>query len=435
MVALGAPGARRSVNRRLYWGYVEGMRNWMKGIVVGALVFLAITAAFLAGYLARGASASGADGASVASLRSGIEALTGASTRPAGDLGVFWEAWGIVRREFYGQVPDETALSRGALRGALTTLNDPNTVYIEPRAAEKERNDLAGQFEGIGANVSSNEKGQLVIVNPLPDQPADKAGLKAGDIVLKVDGRDIAGLSVDDAVALIRGPKGSKVVLTIGRGEATPFDVTVTRDAIATPSVTWRMLDDLGAPTTGYARISLFSDRAPRELEWAIQELKQKGATSLILDLRGNPGGYLNAAIAVASQFIPDGIIAYERRSDGTEESFPAKGSADSDLPLVVLVNGGSASASEIVAGAIRDRQRGTLVGVKTFGKGSVQNVHQLSDGSTLHVTIAHWLTPNRQDISKAGIEPDIVVEGGDPNGDKGDAQLQRAIDAARRAH
>lgn len=411
------------------------MRDWIRGSLVAALVFLAITLAFVAGYLARGLSASAGEGTSVASLRSGIDALTGASARPAGDLGVFWEAWGIVRREFYGQVPDDTSLSRGALRGALTTLNDPNTIYIEPRAAEKERNDLAGQFEGIGANVSSNDKGQLVIIAALPDQPADKAGLRAGDIVLKVDGRDIAGLSVDDAVALIRGPKGSKVVLTIRRGDAVPFDVTITRDAIETPSVTWRMLDDMGAPTTGYARISLFSDRAPRELERAVRELKQKGATSLVLDLRGNPGGYLNAAIAVASQFIPDGPVAYERRTDGTEEAFNAKGGADANLPLVVLVNGGSASASEIVAGAIRDRKRGTLVGVKTFGKGSVQNVHQLSDGSTLHVTIAHWLTPNRQDISKAGIEPDIAVEGGEPGSDKPDAQLQRAIEVARGAH
>ena len=327
-------------------------------------------------------------------------------------------------------------MSRGALRGALTTLNDPNTVFIEPKAAEKERNDLAGQFEGIGANVGSNDKGQLVIVNALPDQPADKAGLKAGDIVLKVDGRDITGMSVDDAVALIRGPKGSKVVLTIQRGGDAPFDVAITRDAIETPSVTWRMLDDLGAPSTGYARISLFSDRSPKELGRAIQELKQKGATSLVLDLRGNPGGYLNAAIAVASEFIGDGTITYERHSDGSEQEFRAKGGGSAlDLPLVVLVNGGSASASEIVAGAIKDRGRGTLVGVKTFGKGSVQNVHQLSDGSTLHVTIAHWLTPNRQDISKAGIEPNVVVEGSDPAKDGQDPQLQRAVEVAGGTH
>ena len=260
-------------------------------------------------------------------------------------------------------------------------------------------------------------------------QLLDHQALALGQLVT-----DRRGL--DDVVALIRGPKGSKVVLTIQRSDGAPFDVSITRDAIETPSVTWRMLDDMGAPTTGYARISLFSDRSPKELERAIQELKQKGATSLILDLRGNPGGYLNAAIAVASQFIPDGIITYERHSDGSEEEFRAKGGgAGLDLPLVVLVNGGSASASEIVAGAIKDRGRGTLVGVKTFGKGSVQNVHQLSDGSTLHVTIAHWLTPNRQDISKAGIEPNIVVEGGDPAKDKSDPQLQRAIEAARAAH
>ena len=411
-------------------------RDWTSTGLVAVLVFLAITSAFAAGYLARGLTGSTGEGTSIASLKSGFDALTGRTSASPRDLGVFWEAWGIVQREFYGQVPNDTAVARGALRGALTTLNDPNTVFIEPKAAEKERTDLAGQFEGIGANVGSNDKGQLIIVNALPDQPADRAGLKAGDIVLKVDGRDIAGLSVEDAVALIRGPKGSKVVLTIQRGDGAPFDVSITRNAIETPSVTWRMLDDMGAPTTGYARISLFSDRSPKELERAIGELKQKGATSLVLDLRGNPGGYLNAAIAVASQFIPDGVVTYERHSDGSEEEFRAKGGGSAlDLPLVVLVNGGSASASEIVAGAIKDRGRGTLVGVKTFGKGSVQNVHQLSDGSTLHVTIAHWLTPNRQDISKAGIEPNIVVEGGDPAKDKSDPQLQRAIEAARAAH
>lgn len=402
------------------------MRDWLKIVLTVVLTVLLVAVSFGAGFVTHATFASTGVVPSIAGLRLDTSRL---AARPD-QFKVYWEVWDIVKREFYGQVPDDKTMTYSAIRGALTTLNDPNTNFIDPKAASIERSDLAGQFEGIGATVQTNQQGQLVIVSPLPGQPAEKAGLKAGDIILKVDGRDISGLSTNDAVLLIRGPKGAPVTLTIQRDGAVPFDLTITRGAIETPSVIWRNLDDLKAPTTGYVRVSLFGERSTAELQRAVQELRSKGVKTVILDLRNNPGGYLNTAIDLTSQFIDDGVIAYERHNDGREQTFRARsGGAALDLPLVVLVNQGSASASEIVAGAVRDRKRGVIIGTKTFGKGSVQNVHQLSDGSTLHVTVAHWLTPQRHDISKAGIEPDEVVEQEGDAGTSGDRQLQRAIE------
>jgi len=396
-----------------------------------SLLFVLVGVSFGAGFITNSVMASGRVPA-LAGLGLTLDSLTGRGQ--SADFKVFWEVWGIVRDEFYGQVPDGKMLERGATRGALATLNDPNTTYIEPKAAAMERADLAGQFEGIGATVQTNDKGQLLIVSPFPGSPAEKAGLKPNDVVLKVDGKDIAGLGTTEAVTLIRGPKGSSVVLTIQRGGGDPFDVSIVRAPIETPTVSWRLLDEYDAPTVGYLRLTLFGERSNSELERGIKELRDKGAKTLILDLRNNPGGFLNAAIDIASQFIPDGTVAYERHSDGKEDAFKAKpGGVATDIPIVLLVNGGSASASEILSGAIRDRKRGILVGVKTFGKGSVQNVHQLSDGSTLHVTVAHWLTPDKHDISQAGIEPHITVEQTpEATSQNRDQQLERALEYLR---
>ncbi len=406
------------------------MREWVRTATLVVLLLLLVGVAYGAGFATNSLLASGR-APELAGLGVTLDRLTGRGQPD--EFKTFWETWSIVEREFYGQVPDDKTMSHGATRGALATLNDPNTVFIDPHAASMERSDLAGQFEGIGATVQTNADGRLVIVSPIAGSPAERAGLKANDLVLKVDGRDIAGLSTTDAVILIRGPKGTPVTLTIQRGGDT-FDVTIVRAPIETPTVTWRVLDDLNAPQVGYLRMTLFGERTNSELQRGIQELRDKGAKSLVLDLRNNPGGFLNSAIDIASQFIGDGVIAYERRSDGKEDVFRAKaGGVALDLPVVVLVNGGSASASEILSGAIRDRKRGILVGAKTFGKGSVQNVHQLSDGSTLHVTVAHWLTPDKLDISKAGIEPHIAVEQTEDATKQGkDLQLERALEYLR---
>jgi carboxyl-terminal processing protease len=275
-----------------------------------------------------------------------------------------------------------------------------------------------------------NEAGELVIVSPMAGQPAEKAGLRAGDIILQVDGKDVKGMPLTDAVLLIRGPRGSKVKLTVFRlGEPNNLEFEITRGEIETESVASQILDQ--APEIGYIRVLLFGERTTQELRSAIQDLKRKGAKSLIVDLRNNPGGRLDTAISVTSQFIKSGPVAYRQAKNGVQEEYPAQpGGAATDIPVVFLINKGSASASEILAGAIKHYSRGPLVGEKTFGKGTVQNLYTLSDGSTLHVTTSHWLTPDKQEINGAGIVPDVevVLSEADAQANR-DTQLDRAIE------
>jgi len=345
---------------------------------------------------------------------------------------IFWEAWDIVRREFYGEVPNDEEMTYGAIRGMLRALGDPNTVFIDPKTAELERTQIQGEFEGIGAVVTMNENGQLVIVSPMEGQPAEQAGLRPGDIILAVDGKEITGMSLTDAVLLIRGPRGTTVTLTVLRpGEPEPLTFEIVRARIKIQTVSYRMLEE--APDIGYIRLSIFGNRTDQELRNAIFELRKQGAKAFILDVRNNPGGLLSSAIDVTSEFIGKGVIVTERWSDGRERPFQAKGHGlltDPKIPMVLLVNRGSASASEILAGAIRDYKRGFLVGERTFGKGAVQQVYTLSDKSQLNVTVAHWLTPNGDDINEQGIMPDLEVIMTEEQIRAGeDIQLQRAIE------
>lgn len=341
---------------------------------------------------------------------------------------VFWEAWDILEREFYGGVPDARTRTYDAIRGVINALGDNNTVFLDPETSELERSDLQGEFEGIGAVVRMDE-GRLIIVYPMRGQPAERAGLQPGDIVLKVDDTEIKDMTITEAVLLIRGPKGTMVRLTIEReGEPEPLVFDIVRASIPIVSVTRaEVIED----NIGYIQLSQFSRPATNELREAIHDLRRQGATSLILDLRNNPGGYLDTAIGIASQFLKQGVVAYERWSNGDEEVFRVRrGGIATDLPLAVLVNQGSASASEIVAGAIKSHERGVLVGQRTFGKGWVQTVHNLSDGSTLRVTTAQWLTPDEEQISEQGIEPDIPVPITEEDAQAGvDPQLQRAVE------
>jgi carboxyl-terminal processing protease len=275
--------------------------------------------------------------------------------------------------------------------------------------------------------VQINQDNVLEIVRLYPGQPADKAGIKAGDLVIAVDGRSIVGYSVYEAIALIRGPAGSSVKLTIMRkGEATPLELSVTRAKITIPLVQSKMLDG----NIAYVSLSNFSSpNASSELESAIQDLLDQKPKGLILDLRDNPGGLLQQSLEVADIFLDGGVIASEKDRDGNGQTFRAtpQGAAQ-DISLVVLVNGGSASASEIVAGALQDRDRAKLIGETTFGKGSVQLPHQLSDGSELRVTIAHWFTPNDRQIDGKGLTPDIAVPMTQDDATAGrDPQLDRA--------
>ena len=344
-------------------------------------------------------------------------------------FGIYWEVWHIVQNEFYGDVPGGSAPVYGAIRGALSTLQDPYTIFVEPQPRALEKAELQGQFGGIGAYVSRGPAGEVVL-DPMVDSPAEQAGVKKGDEVIRVGDTPITPTMTTDAVLLlIRGEVGTQVTLTLKRaGVAEPVVVTITRQVIETPSVEWRVLEQ--DSTIGYIRIRLFTERTGRELERAIQELRGTSVSHLIVDIRDDPGGLLDAAVDVASQFLREGVVLYEDRRGEAEKFYSVKeGGQALDLPLVVLVNRGTASASEIVAGALQDGKRGPLIGERTFGKGSVQLVYDLSDQSSLHVTVARWLTPNRHRIDGQGLLPDIEVLLSEADRAAGaDPQLERAI-------
>jgi carboxyl-terminal processing protease len=324
-------------------------------------------------------------------------------------FGIFWEAWDVLESNFYGDLPQDSELPYAAIQGVIDATRDPYTAFLDPLRAEILRTDLQGGFDGIGATVRLRPDGLLEIVRPLPGWPAMQAGLQAGDAVLEIDGVRVQGMNLYEAIAAIRGPAGTAVRLLIERKEVQePFIVEIERAHIEIPTIESRMLED----NVGYIRLSEFGEMATGELRAALRELRANELDGLVFDLRGNRGGFLSVAVEVTSQFVGDGPILIERFKDGRERRYPAQaGGLALDVPLVVLVDGGSASASEIAAGAIQDSGRGVLIGTTTLGKGSVQSVHALSDGSELRVTFAQWFTPNGRGIHGEGLEPDIEVE------------------------
>ena len=396
------------------------MRTFLKALVAIVLVAIIAGASFLAGF-------------GVNQLISPIQVQTRAGEPEQFDL--FWEAWQIIEQEFFGELPDPKELTYGAIQGALRALDDPATMLVEPMPSEDQMIDLRGVYEGIGALVAIDENDQVVIVSPFDGSPAMQAGVKAGDVVLKVDDVAVTGMPLGEAVRLIRGPQGSTVRLTIMRGEeAAPLVIEVIRDEVEPPTVGGMVLED----DIGYVRIAFFSERTSQALKETLRELMAENLSGLILDLRNNPGGvFPSAAIEVTSQFLDKGIIVYQQFSDGREQAYRAKqGGLATDIPLAVLVNQGTASNSEVVAGAIQDHGRGVLIGEQTFGKGSVQSVHELSDGSGLHVTVALLLTPDRHPIHGEGLTPDIVVPFTEEEFIQGrDPQLERAIEYLRTGH
>ncbi len=347
----------------------------------------------------------------------------------AQNLSLYWEVWNRVEEQFYGGVPDNAPVTYGAIKGSLATLDDPYTIFLEPEPAAKEKADLEGQFGGIGAFVSRDEDGN-VLLDPMRDQPAAKAGLQKDDILIGVDGLEVTPeMSIDDIVGKIRGEIGTPVVLTIRRqGSDEPIEITVVRAIIETPSANWRVLEQ--DPTIGYVQLTAFTERSNTELNQAFDELAEQGVQAYILDLRGNGGGLLDAAVDVSSQFLRDGVVVREDRQNEGERVYEVRsGGKALDQPLVVLVNGGTASASEIVAGALQDYDRATLIGERTFGKGSVQLIYELSDKSRLHVTVAKWFTPNGHLIDETGLTPNIEVLFTEEDHATGnDPQLARAI-------
>jgi carboxyl-terminal processing protease len=323
------------------------------------------------------------------------------------EFGLFWDTWNLLKEKFYRQPVSDKELFYGAMEGLLSSTGDPYTSFFNPEEAEEFNMDLAGQFEGIGAEIGIKDN-QLQIVAPLPGSPAEQAGILPGDNIYLIDGEDTTGIAVEEAVSKIRGEKGTTVVLTIGRnGFGELMDIPIERDTITIDSVKFTMRDDRIAVIDLY----FFNEDTTVLFVAAVNELLASGARGIILDLRSNPGGLLTSAIDVASAWTgPEPVVI--QRMQGKDETLDGFGSTRlNEIPTVVLVNGGSASGSEIVAGALQDYGLATLIGTQTFGKGSVQDYQDLEDGSAVKITVAEWLTPNGRSINGEGILPDITVE------------------------
>ena len=384
-----------------------GARGPILGLAMILVAVLAGSALFMSGFLV---GQRGAD-------QPGTPASAQESFQP------FWDTYDTIISRFAGGTVDRQAMIRGAIKGMVDSLGDPYSAYLTPDEYRQGLQDLSGQFEGIGAEIGTHDaKGatsdcstlgpdcQLVVVSPIEGSPSEKAGIKAGDIIVAVDGTSLTGLTVDGARDKIRGKKGTEVTLSIVRAGAAPVDIKVVRDVIVSKEV---IAKDLANGQVGYIAVTGFSDNAASKFHDALQADLKAGKTKFILDLRGNPGGYVTAAQKIASEFIKDGPIFWEEDAAGKQVETDANGqgiaTADS-IKLVVLVDKGSASASEIVAGALQDRKRATVVGETSFGKGTVQQWIQLQDGSALKLTIAKWLTPDKRWIHHVGIIPDVPV-------------------------
>lgn len=339
----------------------------------------------------------------------------------------FWEAWNLVHEEYVDQPVDDLKLMRGAISGMMQSLGDQHSTYMDPQAFTDANADLTGEYEGIGAYVDTTND-YLTIVSPFPGSPAEKIGLKPNDKIVKINGEDMTGVDPELARQKVLGPAGTVVRLSIARqGEPGLLEFEITREKITIKSVNGKMLDN----NIAYIRIAMFGDKTTQELTDALKELLAQKPKGIIIDLRHNPGGYLQTAIEVTSQFLDKGVVLYEQDGTGKRTQYDViPGGMATDIPLAILINEGSASASEITAGALQDAGRAKLVGVTSYGKGSVQNWIPLSDNQgAVRITIAKWLTPSGRIIDKKGLTPDVVVELTDEDFKaQRDSQLDAAI-------
>jgi carboxyl-terminal processing protease len=353
------------------------------------------------------------------------------------DFAAFWKTWNLLNEKY---VPASTTADTvgdqekvwGAIRGLAASLGDPYTVFFPPVESEMFEADIRGNFEGVGMEIVS-QGGAITVIAPLRGSPAERAGILSGDKILKIDGKDTSGFSTDEAVRLIRGPKGTQVVLSIFRNDSEPFNITVVREVINIPTINTKNLGN----DIFLIELYNFSANSPNLFRNALRQFVQSGHNKLILDLRGNPGGYLEASIDMASWFLPTGKVIIREDFGGTrsQKIYRSKGYDifRDDLKFVILVDGGSASASEILAGALREHDKAVLVGEKTFGKGSVQELVNITPDTSLKVTIARWLTPNGRSISNDGIVPDHIIERSAEDAREGrDPQLEKAIELLR---
>ncbi len=356
------------------------------------------------------------------------------------DFGVLNEILNILQQDFVEpERVNEELLFEGAINGIFTALGDPHSTYIDPTTYAISRDDFSGAFQGIGATVAAQD-GYVVIVQTMPGTPAEEAGIQAGDAILAVNGEDAAGWTVDRAVLAIRGPLGTTVDLTLRRLDGSEETLTLVRDEIQVASVDALppggvLRDSAGneAPDIGYIRIRSFTSRTPQELNDQIAAAAERGVRGLILDVRGNPGGLLVETAQTADMFLDEGIIVTQVDRDGTQRSISARDGTVTDLPIVVVQDEFSASGSELLAAALQDNGRATVVGTRSFGKGTVNHARELSNGGAVYVSIARWLTPAGNQIEGAGVSPDVPVTltADDIEGGR-DVALFRAIDALR---
>ena len=359
------------------------------------------------------------------------DAINRVDSKVSADFSTFWEVWQAVNDRY---LKNDKASSEdkmyGATQGLVASLGDPYSQFFSPQESKKFEEDVQGNFGGIGAELGIRKE-RLVVIAPLKDTPAMKAGLIAGDYIMEVNSSSTDGVSIDKAVNWIRGEKGTKVTLKMFRDSwDKPKDIEITRDTIEIPTLDWEMRDKIA-----YVELYSFNANASSLFYEAILGASKEGAQAIVLDLRNNPGGYLQVAVDLAGWFVPKGtlVVSEEGRTGESEKLYARGNAALLDIPVVVLINQGSASASEILAGALRDIRKIKLVGEKSFGKGTVQELVNLHDESSLKITIAHWVMPSGKILDDGGLEPDVKVEMTDKDiEDKKDPQLEKALEIAR---
>ncbi len=395
------------------------MNKFVKTITIIFVVLTGLAAAFYGGMWV---------GNNFGSSKEQTNYLTSSDPELGTLFSPFFQVWNIIHEQYIDQPLDDVKLMQSAIGGLMNGLGDEHSSYMDPATYQQVNAPLVGSYTGIGAWVDTSGE-VLVIIAPMPGSPAEVAGVQSGDIVVAIDGKDMTGIDPGVVFQSILGPADTVVTLTIVReGLEEPLDISITRAEIEIPVIEYEMLDN----NIAYIYLFQFSVDSGAEVRSALTELLAQNPVGVILDLRDNTGGYLDAAFDIASAFIEDGPIMIEETGEGATQTYSAYGNAIApDIPLVILVNGGSASASEITAGAIQDRGRGTLVGTTTYGKGSVQNWIELEgDNGAIRVTIVRWLTPNSRQINEVGLTPDVIVDYTQEDADAGiDPQRDKAIE------
>lgn len=348
------------------------------------------------------------------------------------DFKLFWDTWDFLSRSYFDKKAiDPTKLFYGAISGMVSALGDPYTVFLAPEQQKFSKEELNGSFEGVGIQLGFNKEKRLVVIAPLSGTPAAEAGIKPEDVIVKIDDKDTTNITLPEAVGLIRGTKGTQISLTIFReGDSDTRSFTLTRDTIIVKSVELSYKETSSGKKVAVVKLSRFGERTEAEWNEAVSDLLSASSEVLVLDLRNNPGGFLEGAVFIASEFLDGGTVVLQENSEGEKTSFKVTRNGKlTKIPLVILVNKGSASASEIVAGALQDRGRGKLVGEKSFGKGTIQEAQDLAGGAGIHITVAKWLTPNSRWVNDTGgLDPDVKIDMDQDDSTK-DPQMDKAIE------